>query len=88
MTKKKMFKVDFDTEPIKKSEPISKTVDVCVWWDIITPPYAYIVATDIAAALAKALVNLHEFAGSVTVKGEYRICGIKGISEYYQEVYV
>lgn len=87
MTKKKIFKVEFDTSPIKKVEFI-KTVGVCFDWDITRNPIVYIVADDIVSALAKALLNLDTFAKEVKVKEGYYISGVSGISEYYQEVYV
>lgn len=87
MTKKKTFKVEFDISPIKKGE-LAKTTGICCWWDIIYNPTVYIVACDIVSALAKALVNLDNFAKEVEVKEGYYISGVKGISEYYQEVYV
>lgn len=87
MTKKKVFKVEFDISPIKEGE-LAKTVGICCWWDIIHNPVVYITADDIVSALAKALLNLDTFAKEVEVKEGYYISGIKGISEYYQEVYV
>ena len=87
MTKKKIFKVEFDVEPINKSDSTCKTVGI-IWWDILINPTAYIAASNIVDALAKVVVNLDEFAKTVPVKEGYRICGVKGISEYYQEVYV
>ena len=86
MIKKKVFKVEFDIEPIKK-EPIVKEVGI-IWWDVLINPSVYITETDIVSALAKACINLSDFAKEVKVKEGYRICGIKGISEHYQEVYV
>ena len=87
MRKKKTFKVEFDISPIKKDELV-KTVGICCWWDIVHNPVAYIVAVDIVSALTKALLNLDTFAKEVAVKEGYYISGVKGISEYYQEVYV
>ena len=87
MRKKKTFKVEFDISPIKKDE-LAKTVGVCYWFDIIHNPTAYIIADDIVSALAKTLLNLDTFAKEVEVKEGYYISGVKGISEYYQEVYI
>ena len=87
MTKKKIFKVDFDISPIKEGE-LAKTAGICCWWDIIYNPSVYIAANDIASALATALLNLDTFTKKVEVKEGYYISGIKGISEHYQEVYV
>lgn len=89
MIKKKVFKVEFDIEP-NKTEPLVKTVGICYWWNLETihNPTVYVTATDIVSAMTKTLLNLDDFAKEVYVKVGYHICGIKGISEHYQEVYV
>lgn len=87
MTKKKTFKVEFDISPIKKGE-LAKAVGMCFWWDVGTNPTAYVIADDIVSALTKVLLNLNTFTKDVSVKEGYYISGVKGISEYYQEVYV
>lgn len=87
MIKKKVFKVEFNIEP-NKTEPLVKTVGILYWDIIINNPTVYVTATDIVSAMTKALLNLDDFAKEVSVKEGYHICGIKGISEHYQEVYV